>query len=335
MKTLKYTFLSLTAMILCSCIYEYPTYIPAGTKLELAFRLDSAALSSYPEISDLSSEEYDLRYVIKAYRSTNSGEFNTIPHAEFVFTKDDITSLDSTFLVELDEGLYTFYTIADYVPQYSESDHHFSTASFSDIHIRCSQYHGSTDSKKLYVGSQEIQILRFTGEETPTDTIQLTPALFSYQIVATDLKKFYDRITTTRSGEPDLVAARLEDYRTKIRYDANETIYTHMDVCSGCKVTRGEAGLWFESDIIKLNDDEVMLGFDHIMIGEEQKEVNLRVGIYRKDGTHVTTIPIKIQTDKGSGQCIKGDFMTYVGHEDPDDGVVINPDFAGDINIKL
>ena len=77
-----------------------------------------------------------------------------------------------------------------------------------------------------------------------------------------------------------------------------------MDVCSGCKVTRGEAGLWFESDIIKLNDDEVMLGFDHIMIGEEQKEVNLRVGIYRKDGTHVTTIPIKIQTDKGSaGAC--------------------------------
>ena len=77
MKTLKYIFLSLTAMILCSCIYEYPTYIPAGTKLELAFRLDSAALSSYPEISDLSSEEYDLRYVIKAYRSTNSGEYNS------------------------------------------------------------------------------------------------------------------------------------------------------------------------------------------------------------------------------------------------------------------
>ena len=66
MRNLKYILMAAAMFILFSCVYEYPVYIPAGTQLKLTFKLDSTVLQSYPQMNDLSSEEYDLRYVIKA-----------------------------------------------------------------------------------------------------------------------------------------------------------------------------------------------------------------------------------------------------------------------------
>ena len=333
MKNLKCIFMAAAMLILGSCVYEYPVYIPAGTQLKLTFRLDSTALNSYPQINDLSSEEYDLRYVIKAYRKTNSGTLTTTPHKEFIYTKDIITSLDSTFLVELDAGDYTFYTVTDYVPQYMTGDNHFSTASFTDLHVRCEDYHGSTESKTLYTGVQDIRIETFNGYETSSDTISLTPALFKYQIVATDLQKFYDSQMTKGGDSPDFVALHLEDYYVKVRYDKEEPLFTHMNVFNGCVPTWGETGLSYISQITKLNEDEAMLCFDHIMVGPEQNELSLKVGIYRNDGSHVTTVPIKFPVHTGKFRCYKGDFLTYIGLENPEDGgVVVDPNFNGDIN---
>lgn len=332
MRNLKYIIMAAAMFMLFSCVYEYPVYIPAGTQLELTFKLDSTVLQSYPQMNDLSSEEYDLRYVIKAYRKTASGNLTTTPHKEFIYSKDDITSLDSTFLVELDEGSYVFYTVTDYVPQYMMGDHHFSTASFADLHIRCEDYHGSTESKTLYTGIQEVQIEHFDGQETSSDTISLTPVLYKYQIVATDLQKFYDSKMTKSGDSPDFVALHLENYYVKVRYDDKEPLFTHMDVYNGCKAKWGVTGLSYTSPITKLNDNEAMLCFDHIMVGPDQKELKLKVGIYRKDGTHVTTVPVKFPVHKGKFQCVKGDFLTYVGLEDTEDGgVTINPGFNGNI----
>ena len=335
MKRLRYIMMAAALFVISSCVYEYPVYIPAGTQLKLTFKLDSTVLRSYPQMSDLSSEEYDLRYVIKAYRKTNSGNLTATPHKEFVYTKDDITSLDSTYLVELDAGDYTFYTVTDYVPQYMTGDNHFSTASFSDLFVRCENYHGSTESKTLYTGIQDIKIEQFNGYETSSDTIQLTPVLFKYQIVATDLQKFYAGRMTKSGDGPDFVALHLEDYYVKVRYDAEEPLYTHMNVFGGCKPTWGVTGLSYTSPITKLNDDEAMLCFDHVMVGENQKELKMRVGIYKKDGTHVTTVPVKFPVHTGKFRCFKGEFLTYIGLEDPDaDGVILNPNYNGDIDVN-
>ena len=335
MKNLKYIIMAAALFVISACVYEYPVYIPAGTQLKLTFKLDSTVLRSYPQMSDLSSEEYDFRYVIKAYRKTNSGNLTTSPHKEFIYTKDDITSLDSTFLVELDAGDYTFYTVTDYVPQYMTGDNHFSTASFTDLHIRCENYHGSTESKTLYTGVQDIKIEQFNGYETSSDTIRLAPALFKYQIVATDLRKFYDDRLPEGGSIPDYAALHLENYVVKVRYDEKEPLFTHMNVFGGCKPTWGVTGLAYASRITKLNDDEAMLCFDHIMVGPEQKEISMKVGIYEKNGTHVTTIPVKFPVHTGKFKCVKGDFLTYVGLEDPENGgVTVNPNWNGDIDIN-
>lgn len=335
MKRLRHIMMAAALFVISSCVYEYPVYIPAGTQLKLTFKLDSTVLRSYPQMSDLSSEEYDLRYVIKAYRKTNSGNLTSTPHKEFIYTKDDITSLDSTFLVELDAGDYTFYTVTDYVPQYMTGDNHFSTASFTDLHVRCENYHGSTESKTLYTGVQDIRIEQFDGYETSSDTISLAPALFKYQIVATDLKKFYDDRVPEGSNIPDYAALHLENYVVKVRYDAKEPLFTHMNVFGGCKPTWGVTGLSYASRITKLNDDEAMLCFDHIMVGPEQKELSMKVGIYEKNGTHVTTIPVKFPVHTGKFKCVKGAFLTYVGVEDPEDGgVIVDSNWNGDIDVN-
>lgn len=336
MRIVKYFLITLVTLLMASCIYEYSQYIPAGIKLRLAFKLDTSTLDEYPQISDLSREEYDIRYVIRAYRMTGSGKYHTAPHAEFIYTKDDINSLDSTMMVELDEGRYIFHTVADYVPQYEVGDNHFNTRTFSDLHIRCDQYHGSTDSKTLFAGYKESDVQRFTGTETTCDTVLLRPVLAKYQIVATDLQDFYDMMVT-RSGEaPDLVAMHLENYKVKVRYSDKDPLYTHMNILEGNNPTRGETGLSFESKITKLNDTEAMLCFDHVMVGDAQKVTKIRVGIYKNDGTHITTIPLELPLQKGRFTCFKGRFLTHVGLENEgEDGVIVNPDFDADFDVDV
>lgn len=333
MRAMKYIMAALTMMILSSCVYEYPVYIPAGTKLKLAFKLDGSVTDMYPEMTDVSDKEYDIRYVIKAYRMTNEGAYHNTPHAQFTYTKDDITSLDSTVLVELDEGQYKFYALADYVPQYEVMDNFYNTRSFADLYQYTNPYRGNTDAKTLYVGSKEVDIRVFTGEETSTDTISLAPALSKYQIVATDLQEFYKKMTGREEIDDELVGIHMKDYKVKVRYSDTDPLYTHMNLTTGNTPTRGETGLWFESKVTKLNETEAMLCFDHMMLGDTQHEVTVRVGIYDKTGRHITTSPIKFPPQKGKLTCVKGNFLTYVGLENPEQGgVIIDPGFNGNFD---
>ena len=335
MKRLKYIVAALALMVLSSCVYENPTYIPAGVKLRLSFILDKSVADMYPEMSDVTNKDYDIRYVIKAYRMTNQGGYHNVPHAQFVFTKDNISSLDSTVLVELDEGQYKFYALADYVPQWEVQDKFYNTQSFADLYQFTDSYKGNTDAKTLFVGSKDVDVHVFSGEETYTDTISLTPALSKYQIVATDLQDFYRSRTGRSDVNDELVGIHIKDYKVKVRYSDTDQLYTHMNIIKGNVPTRGDTGLWFESKISKLNETEAMLCFDHIMLADTQHEITVRVGIYDKLGKHVTTVPVKFPPQKGRLTCVKGAFLTYVGLENPEDGgVVVDPGFNGDFTTE-
>ena len=106
-----------------SCIYDYPVPEPAGVTLDLYFKMNKPSNVSHPVLSetDVNETKHDFRYVIQAFRLLKSGDFSREPAAEFIFTKDKISSLDSIVTLHIEAGTYKFYAWADYVVQVMKS----------------------------------------------------------------------------------------------------------------------------------------------------------------------------------------------------------------------
>ena len=150
--TMKIAALLIFLFVVGSCIYDYPTPEPAGVTLDLYFKMNKPMNVNHPVLkeTDVREDKHDVRYVIQAFRLLKSGEFSREPAAEFIFTKDKVTSLDNIVTIQIEAGTYRFYAWADYVPQDSVADHHFNTTDFSDLRLNCEEYHGNTDTKEAF-----------------------------------------------------------------------------------------------------------------------------------------------------------------------------------------
>lgn len=332
-------------MMAVSCIYDYPVPAPAGATLDLHFKMDRMMTSEDPILNetDINSDDHDIRYVIQAFRLLKNGSFSREAAAEFIFTKDRITSLDNTVSFEIDEGIYRFYAWADYVPQDSTEDNHFNTTRFTDLCIDCDEYHGNTDEKDAFAGSCIMEVTRY-AEDMPvsSDTITLSRVLAKYQIISNDLKKFVNRMKTRKTdGEtkaPTENEVNLDDYLIKITYEP-DLFYTSIDLLNENTPIDGRFGVSYWSKIKPLNENEALLGFDHIFIKKGQKSVRASVSVYDKDTTLITTAPVEIPVSKDTVLSSSGEILTYIkltgDQAAGDGGISIDPAFEGDINIKI
>lgn len=329
-----------------SCIYDYPVSVPAGVTLDLHFKMDRPVANDNPVLAetDVTSDSHDIRYVIQAFRLLKNGKFSREPAAEFIFSKDDISSLDNTVSIEIEEGTYRLYAWADYVPQDSTEDHHFNTTDFTDLCLNCETYHGNTDSKEAYVGSQVVEVIRYP-EDVPVlyDTISLTHSLAKYNIVSNDLQKFIRKMKSrkaaeTKAGSDSESEINLDDYLILVVYDQG-LCYTSIDLHNDNMPIDGKFGLSYWSKINPISETEALLGFDHIFIKPDQDKVNASVYVYDKDTTLITIAPVEIPVAKDSIHTLSDEILTYIkitGDEiTGDSGISIDPNFEGDINIKL
>lgn len=326
-----------------SCIYDYPVPVPAGATLDLHFKMERTVTSGHPVLneSDINSDRHDIRYVIQAFRLLKNGSFSREAVAEFIFTKDEIASLDNTVSIEIDEGTYMFYAWADYVPQDSTEDNHFNTTQFTDLCLNCDGYHGNTDEKEAFVGSSVVEVIRY-AEDMPvvSDTISLSRVLAKYHIISGDLSKFVNRMKNrkndTKAGTGSEV--NLDDYLIKITYEP-DLFYTSIDLLNGNTPIDGQFGVSFWSKIKPLNENEALLGFDHIFIKKDQKSIRASISVYDKDTTLITTAPVEIPVSKDTVMSSSGDILTYIkltgDQAAGEGGISIDPNFEGEVNIKI
>ena len=337
--------LLLLFMMTASCIYDYPVPVPAGATLDLHFKTERLITSDDPILNetDINSDEHDIRYVIQAFRLLKNGSFSREAAAEFIFTKDQISSLDNTVSLEIDEGTYRFYAWADYVPQDSTEDHHFNTTLFTDLHLNCEEYHANTDSKEAFVGSQVVEVVRYAEDMPVTcDTITLDRVLAKYHIISSDLKKFVSRMKNNKKNEETKAGGEnevnLDDYLIKITYSP-DLFYTAIDLLNENTPIDGEFGVSYWSKIRPINDEEALIGFDHIFIKEGQQSIRASVSVYDRDTTLITVAPVEIPVSKDTVLSSSGDILTYIkltGDEAMgDSGISIDPDFEGNLNIKI
>ena len=331
-----------------SCIYDYPEPNFGGIEIELTFIADTSSMVFYPDTLDITSDSHDMRYVIKAFRKMTSGHFSRESSTEFILTKDDINTPDNNVRLILEEGSYKLIAFADYVSEDETTDENYNTSDFNDVSMIFDEYKGNTDTKRAYMGEVEVDIKRFSDiPPVVRDTISLAPMLTRYQIIATDLEKFIMNMAASQSlgtrsvddtyygYDMDSVAVNIDDYKLKITYHP-EILFTHIDLLNDKNPIDGEYGISYQSKISPIDKDKALLAFDYVFVDKHQDKISLRVSVYDKNDNHVTTVPIDIPVKKEENAEALGNFLTYIGLENPDDnGVVLDPDYEGEFIIPV
>lgn len=343
---------SLTAGVLLSgCnVHEWPELeygeVPFVLNLDFDTALPLYRTVTYTRgegISRVSPADCDIRYIVSVYRA---GETRSTRSADlrYVFTRPYSEDLDYTVTIALDEGDWEIYAWADYVDAGSSSDKYYDTSDFGNIvYSDKDNYGGSNDCNDAFRGSTSVTVIhpdRFLENETLPSyeaTVPMMRPLGRFEFIATDIDAFLNRVAAVRSqttkaaGPSDTRSIDVSEFRAVFRYNAfmpsTFNIFTDLPSDSW-------TGMWFDSGMALRNEDEMLLGFDYVLVNDSDGTVmNLDVEIYDADGTLLSvTRGVEVPIVRSKLTIVKGEFLTSTGSG----GVTVNPEFEGpDYNLEI
>jgi len=289
------------------------------------------------------SEKHNIRYIVNAYRTDNIRGANRIADTTFVFAKSDISNLNYTARLLLQEGTYDFKVWADYVDATDMEDKYYDTRDFSEIILANKNDHqGSNDYRDAfrgYVTATVTDPAYYTGSVVDSidnqATAEMKRPMGKFKFVSTDLDVFPSYVAQIMRGrgilsKSELQSINIEDFHVVFRYNA-------FMPCSFNMFTDKPADSWmgmsFKSNMYKENDTEMTLGFDYIFVNGTETTLSVSVEVYDNNGNLMSSSnPVDVPVVRSKLTVVKGEFLTSIASG----GVQINPGFDGeDYNIEL
>ncbi len=335
-------FLALGSLTLTSCdLHEFPA-IPETRPVEVHVVTGQISLATWEHTAseiDATTGYEDLhdgvmRYVVRSFpilKDITGKEVTMLEHnQEFVFYRDLADKKDHEFAIQLPSGKYEVMVWADMAAD--SIDYLYDITDFSRITLAGTTYLGGTDYRDAFRGKRTISIPH-DYIERPADTLRITleRPLAKYTLVSTDLKLFIEKEMRRIAGvnKDDKNTFSLSNYIVRYQYYGytpnTYSLFTDQSVDA-------TIGLWFETQATQLDEDKAMLGFDYVFTKPEDGVVNLRVAMLTANrDTLAHSDELKINLRRNHLTVIEGEFMT----KKMSGGVVINPDFDGDINVTL
>ena len=349
MKFKKIALLLIVLAATVSCVHEWPVPAPANVILHLNFEgeLPQGPTMDFTTKAD-APDNYDLRYIIEVYPETGDGKYDQdTPYARYVYSKADISSLDSTITLNIMEGKYLFRVWADYVDNGSLEDKYYNADRFKYVKLLGRNenlpHTANTDYRDAFTGYTEIEVIRFGPKHPPVEgRIKMKRPVSKVVIITTDLDIWKTKVLVnmyesmlqgSKAGETGNVelptTVNLDDYVVKIHYPIympnaynlieDNTAWSDQDVT-------------FESKLIQLNKEEASMGFDYVFAKPIDPRVDIAVSLHTKDGVQLARSQnMTIILEQGKVTTVKGSFLL----EKSDGGVSINPDFEGEFNITI
>ncbi len=306
--------------------------------LQLQLHIDSTMLSPNEVVwketrSLMNTENADIRYTIRAYKADKVGKFNTTEHCNVIFTKDRLTEEDVVVRLKLEEGNYKFLVWTDYVDEGSKEHKFYDTDNFEEV-TYFGEYCGNTELRNVFRGNTEAQIRKGTNNNA---TINLLRPLAKYKIITTDLAQFLHQEKIRLEKEQDKnvnndsdCSINLDSYNVTFRYTQFVPCAFNLFVDNPIDA---KTGFEFNSKITQINEHEAELGFDYVMLNNEESPIpELNLVITDQYGVIVANMNIKdIMLMRNRMTTIKGRFLTT----NLPGGIIVNPDFDEDINVPL
>lgn len=296
-------------------------------------------------VTKSADELHDIRYTINAYRTDNVVGVNQVADATFVFTKSDLSNLDYTAPLYLNEGSYRFAVWCDYVSAGSTEDKYYDTSNFVEVILKNKDKHsGNNPFRDVFKGHTTATVTNpayYTGEALKRidnqATVEMSRPVGKVQFISTDVEEFLTRIANIMQQQGLLSAPLdknsinallqsldLSQFKVIVKYDLNMP-------CSYDMIYDKMADSWrdmsFESGLKRINDTEMSLGFDYVFVDDFGTTLNMSVEVYNNQGELMSrskSVPIPIVPGKLT--TVRGEFLTSIATG----GVGINPGYEGD-----
>lgn len=304
-------------------------------------------------VSLANSKDYDIRYIISAYRTENLRQDNREADTTFVFTKSDISNLDYAAHLTLLEGTYTFRVWADYVDAGTKSDKYYDTRDFAEIILADRRNHaGSNDFRDAFRGYATATVaspVHYTGDAVDNINNQATAdmrrPMGKFKFVSTDVDGFVSRVVEMMKDK-GLISdadASNKDFLDQILKDIDLNDYTVIFrynlfmPCSFNMFTDKPADSWtgmtFKSRMYIDENNEMVMGYDYIFVNGAETTLSVSLEVYDKEGELMSsTNPVNVPIVRSKMTVIKGPFLETKASG----GVHINPGYDGDdYNIEI
>lgn len=348
-----------TALMLCvlaifmgtSCaVHEWPEPTPAGVILNLDFNTEMPqfmVLDVNGTRASRDGNDYELRYTVEAYRQLSDGSWSETPHGRYTFTKEDLSDLNTTVRLDIDEGTYRFYVWTDFVLKGTAADYFYTTGNFRSIRLQ-GEHEGDNDFRDAFVGNADLTVRRFSASQTPsTVTVPMERPLAKFEFVSTDLQEFItktmEEMLRKDSGKADKPGkdsgdegdgtkspvVDLNKFRVVFYYSGYMPCAFNMMDNKPCD---SATGVRFNSTIRAVDDHEARLGFDYVFVNGKESSVMVTVGLFDEEGTQLSmSNQIEVPIKRSMLTVVKGSFLM----QNTGGGVAIDPDFDGEYNIVL
>lgn len=314
--------------------------------ISLEFETDMPILDIIDRISPYAStnpDDYDIRYLINAYRISDNGTVSTTPSEEWVFSKPDVSELEFKAALRIAPGKYRIHAWVDYVDNDKKSDKFYQTSDFSSVRLFDGVHIGNNDFRDAFIGSTDVDVVpQFELNLPPIEAnIVMGRPLAKFNFISNDLNEFISRVLEMRARqaavdgvtlpESEMLPSSvdLSEFRIEIRYSGfmpcEFNLFTNIPVDS-------RTGVKFDSKINPINGDEALLGFDYVFVNGQRSTVLVSISVYNKAGELLSAVSnIEVPVERSKLTTIRSSFMT----ESAEGGVGIDSEFEDEFNIFI
>lgn len=307
-----------------SCVHEWPdASSPVKINLEMVVD-DKDSLAQKITRGDL----YDIRYTVAAYRQLQDGRYPTEESERFTFTKDEVRDPNNNVSIELVPGKYKIYVWTDYILHESTEDLFYDITNLRNVVMigGIQEYKANNDYKNAFTGTKEIEIEhRPSSMGEYTYDISLKSPLARFELIATDVKAFITKQTEAMmNGTKSPVNIDLNDYLIRIHYLHN--IPNTFNIITNKATDIFEGRVSFESKMVRLDDETVLLAHDYIFINESQSTINIAIEVFNNKGEIVSYVKeVEIELTRSENEGTHDNFLT----SEAKGGIGVDPGFSG------
>ncbi len=326
-----------------SCnVHQWPDEsTPAALKLDFVFAtdlppyltVDYEGTKTAAEAAAAASGN-SFRYTVKFYPSLPDGTFSRAASEDYtlVLTKDDLTTLDYSAVTYLPEGTWQVRCWADYVERGSTGDLFYNTADFSAIEL-AESYTAGTDRKDAFLGVAEVTLRRVGTHQAPvTARLEMERPLAKFQFIATDFGALVTKVMREKSSFDPSKAPGFTPSDYYIRFYYTSFLPSVFNLFTN-KPIDSRSGVQFDSEFTPLSMDEVLMGFDYVLVNGHESSVSVQVALYDKSTNNLLSLspPITVPLTRSKLTTVRGDFLTL----STGGGIGVCPDFDGEYNITI
>lgn len=331
MRGICYILPMILVMVLSSCdvlIHEYPNkHIIAGNDsksvdctLNLVFDTD---MPIYQQITHpsrtASSDNYDIRYIVEAYRIANTHSAYNQEITRLVSSKGG-GLWDHSINIELAEGVYDLYVWADYVLSGTTSHKYYNTDDLSYISI-VGDIQGCDDYRDAFIG--RLESVSISTDEAKDITIPMERPLAKYRFISNDIDTFLSQESNSNN------TATLNDYYIVFTYP--DYVNTSYNILLDTPAAPSRS-LSYRAHIKQLSEAEAEIGFDYIFVGNADTKVSVSLEIFRSDNTKVGGVDaFFVPLSRGKLTEVRGAFLTTKENG----GIGVDPEFDDEITIPI